>query len=282
MAPTIPGDKYPNARTDSEATRLHAQHHLTKGALGGLVLCPLDTHRSGLRILDSGTADGYFLLDLYSELEHAESATMIGTDISTYPGLLDLPSNVKLLKQDILSPWPEDWKGTFDFVHQRHTMASAGSFEQAIKVTRSLFELLKPGGWLQLVDGELPSTAIETDDAPSTKLFKCIGQMMQRIGLDPSLGSQLPAIMQKATGLVEVDHSIGVSRIGRNAPEHLVEIGYAQLCGLRSSVSASLSKLPSPPLSSASFNDVVDLATDEAREKGIEMRWYAAWGQRTW
>lgn len=43
----------------SETTRLRLQHDVIKDAMGGqLVLAPADLSRSGLRILDSATADG--------------------------------------------------------------------------------------------------------------------------------------------------------------------------------------------------------------------------------
>jgi hypothetical protein len=43
---------------DEEASRLAKQHDVIKDAMGGLILAPIDLSRSGLRILDSGTADG--------------------------------------------------------------------------------------------------------------------------------------------------------------------------------------------------------------------------------
>jgi hypothetical protein len=43
---------------DEEASRFAKQHDMIKDAMDGLILAPIDLSRSGLRILDSGTADG--------------------------------------------------------------------------------------------------------------------------------------------------------------------------------------------------------------------------------
>ena len=41
-----------------EVNRLAEQHDVIKDAMGGLIAVPLDFSKPGLRILDSGTADG--------------------------------------------------------------------------------------------------------------------------------------------------------------------------------------------------------------------------------
>lgn len=43
---------------DEEVARLAAQHEVFLDAMGKLVFAPVDLGRNGLRILDSGTADG--------------------------------------------------------------------------------------------------------------------------------------------------------------------------------------------------------------------------------
>lgn len=48
--------------------------------------------------------------------------------------------------------WPEAEHNKYDIVHQRLSLPGAGrSMEQAVK---NLFDLVKPGGWIQLVEAE--------------------------------------------------------------------------------------------------------------------------------
>jgi gliotoxin biosynthesis N-methyltransferase len=58
---------------------------------------------------------------------------------------------VSFRKQSIFDPWPADWTGTFDLVHQRLILnALDGKASQS--VVESLFALVKPGGWIQLLE----------------------------------------------------------------------------------------------------------------------------------
>ena len=242
-----PQDKYPALRTTSEARRLRAQHELCTAAVGGLILAPIDLARPNLRVLDSGAADGYFFVDLYSQLPSAtrDSAELIGTDIASYPDAADfeLPTNVKLSKQDILEPWPESWKASFDLVCQRNTIANAGNFETAVDIVSRSAELVKPGGYIQLVDGLMPVAEIMDDDAPSRKLFKTMGNFLKSRGLDTTMGWRLSEMLGQA-GVVEVRKTIGLSRLGRGAEPTLKGSGYVQLYGLESACQAVLENMP--------------------------------------
>jgi hypothetical protein len=51
-------DAYMLDENPGELSRLSDLHDLTKATMGGLVLAPVDFSQPGLRILDSGTADG--------------------------------------------------------------------------------------------------------------------------------------------------------------------------------------------------------------------------------
>lgn len=148
-----PKDKYPGPRNTPEALRLHAQHDLACHALGGLILCLVDTTRPRLQILDSDTSDGHLLSSLIPLLPNPETRTLIGTDIAPFPPPKDLPSNIILQKQNILEEWPKDWEETFDFVHQRAELSNARTFKIGVDVVKRLIGLTKKGGYIQLVDG---------------------------------------------------------------------------------------------------------------------------------
>lgn len=226
-------DNYPGQRTSKETERLRRQHNLVKGSFGSLILCPVDLSWPNLRVLDSATADGYFLLDLRSQLAHPESAELIGTDIGQYPDTIGFPENIMLYKQNILEDWPEEWEGTFDFVHQRACMTNAPTYEEGIKVVQRLIKLVKPGGWIQIVDGAMPAQLIEESDTPSMKLFKAIGAFLQGIGMNISAGKQIFNMLQEAGGLKALGRNDVIAMLGKGARTKELETkGYEEITGL--------------------------------------------------
>jgi hypothetical protein len=50
-------------------------------------------------------------------------------------------------------PWPVQWHGTFDLVHSRMALPRVGLYPLD-DVVRNLVDLVKPGGWIQLVEME--------------------------------------------------------------------------------------------------------------------------------
>lgn len=169
-------DNYPGERTTTETDRLHAQHELVVHALGGELLCPADTSKTDLAILDIGTADGWWLHALRKKLTSPETAELVGTDIAPYPDAVE-----KVVIHDFRQPFPEEWKAKFDVVQLRAVMASAG--DGAIDVVRRCVELVKPGGYIQLVDSYMQSGEFADADKPSMRFFKRVGNLLAGQGM---------------------------------------------------------------------------------------------------
>ncbi|KAL7936567.1 hypothetical protein V8C35DRAFT_332901 [Trichoderma chlorosporum] len=279
-----PEPRYPDIRHAAEARRLRSQGTLITEALGGLVLCPLDTSRSDLRILDSATADGHFLTLLRDQLAHPESAELIGTDIAAYPPL-DLPENITLERQNILKPWPEKWEAHFDFVHQRTALAVTGGMNQAIEAVRRLIELLKPGGWIQIVDGTLITGEIVEGDKAVVKLFKVLTQCVVRVGLDTTVGRSTADILKRAgEGLLKnIGEKQSVSPLGKGAvSKELEEMGYVELKGIHDGCVTMVKGMPKEerPMDLGQLESLLPEVLKEAQAGECEMTWYAAWGQK--
>ena len=270
--------KYPG--TASDASRLRAQHDLVKNALGGLILCPLDLTKPNLRILDSGTADGTWLVDASTSLADPDSATLIGTDIGTYAPLANAPSNLHLSHQDFLKPWPESWTGTFDLVHARATMSSAGTRPAALSALQRLLALVKPGGYLQIVDSWLPLGSPSPSDPPYTRVMKHIGQKVAAANMDPELGRYLPDMFAELTGIADVQVQRGVYRIGRGAPEEVREAGEIQMRGLAGNVAQMMQMAEDRAVSESDVDRLEEEMRVQAAETGIEQPWVAVWGRR--
>ena len=65
-----------------------------------------------------------------------------------------LPPDTKFEVQNIAHEWPADLHGTFDLVHQRLTLPGAAPASPLPRALGRLFALVKPGGWIQLVEAE--------------------------------------------------------------------------------------------------------------------------------
>ncbi|KAM0251444.1 hypothetical protein ACHAQJ_008195 [Trichoderma viride] len=277
--------KYPDYRHAAEARRLRMQGALVIDALGGnLVLCPLDLSHPGLRILDSATADGHFLTVIRGQLADPESAELVGTDIAPFPPL-DLPDNITLAKQDILQPWPEKWEAYFDLVHQRNALSVTGGMEGAVAAVKRFIGLIKPGGWIQLVDGSVMTGELAEGDKAVVKLLKVTGWALTRLGLNPTLGASTAEILRRAGegSLQNLGERQGVSALGKGAATaELEEMGYEQLRGLHNACMSLLKGMPQEerPITVENFEGLLTDLLREAREGDSQMTWYAAWGQK--
>lgn len=284
MTSTPLPDRYPGARTLNEAQRLHAQHTLLVDALHGLILCPLPTTASNLRILDIGTADGYFLEQVRDEvLTDPTSAYLVGTDIKAYPSSTPEKGTIELRTHDLRTPFPEEWKDCFDLVQMRNCLGSTGTNEAAVNVIRRLLELVKPGtGWIQLVDGAMFAGPITDTDGPWSKLSKTIGNIMKNVGLDSSLGSRVATLLAMAggDGIAEYESRSASSPIGKGCKPELKAVGYAQINGIVETAGGALERMESPPMTVEEFREVGEGCFGEAREVGVSMPWFAAWARR--
>ena len=141
------------SRQDEEYVRIKEQHDLAKAAMNSkLVLAPIDATRGPLRILDSATGDGTWLVEVAAEYP---TATLVGTDINPahFTRLPTLPPNLSFAQQSILDDWPAAYASSFDLVHQRYCLAMFRP-EASAGVVARLLRLAKPDGFVQLVEAE--------------------------------------------------------------------------------------------------------------------------------
>ncbi|EOD43072.1 putative methyltransferase protein [Neofusicoccum parvum UCRNP2] len=266
--------------SSSEAKRLQSQHHLAVNAFGGQILCPADLSKPSFRALDSCGADGFWLTELRRQLAHPDSATLIGTDISSYPTDA-LPSNVSLIQHNMMDAYPEDWAGTFDLVHQRAAVAFHPTWETALEATRRQVALLKPGAWIQLVDSVLPTGAVDPADPPSARFLKTMGNAMPSMRLNTSIGTRLDDLLREAGGLEAVQTSRATVRLGRGAGSPLLEeMGYEELEKMGALVTMAVEKLGYGVFTKEELQGLLGELREEARREGVELEWYAAWARK--
>ncbi|KAE8137352.1 hypothetical protein BDV38DRAFT_283192 [Aspergillus pseudotamarii] len=133
-----------------ELARLAAQHEVFLEHMGVLCVAPINLHRPRLRILDSGTADGRWLHDLRESLP-SYSHEYVGTDSVKKMFPRDSPNEISFHLQRADDAWPPSWQESFDYVHQRLVIPGC-DYSPAATTIRRLCGLVKPGGWIELIE----------------------------------------------------------------------------------------------------------------------------------
>lgn len=272
-----------------ELHHAQAQHELCKEAFDSLTLGAIDLKQPGLRILDVGTGDGYWLHEIRAQMKEPESADLVGTDTTIIPSEqrpFEVPYNMRFLCQHPLEEWPRDLQGYFDLVHIRAALATmAGSFDAAVDVVARLLHLVKPGGTVLLIDRNFEPGAIAPADSANQKLFKMLGNMFSSHGIDGTLGGELAVILDSASRkagiqVSDVGNRKRPSRIGKGARDGMEDVGYVYLDQLLGSVSRAGKQADDPSVVSGGLNELFAQTIMEAKSEGFDLDWYAAWGRR--
>ncbi|KAF2877966.1 S-adenosyl-L-methionine-dependent methyltransferase [Massariosphaeria phaeospora] len=233
----IEEDTYQGPRHDGEYERLRVQHEMIKTLMKGrLVLAPVDLSKPDLAVLDSATADGYWLLDLAQHV--APTATLMGADIAPQRFLnpSELPANVSLFPQNIFDPWPDYAQNAFDLVHQRFVLPVC-SDQTSMDVIRNLLVCVKSGGYLMLHDADFDSIEEGEGHEAMERLRDVLRRSWSMIGYNLSPGPKLRGWFEHA-GLEDVHEEIlhikvGASADNREDGERPIGVLLAALDGIR-------------------------------------------------
>ncbi|QDS77200.1 hypothetical protein FKW77_002597 [Venturia effusa] len=144
-------------RDKDESARLDCQHYLMTKSLGYLIHpSAAKLLVSGSKVADIATGTGVFLRDLSEKVNDA-SIDLQGFDISAdqYPPPEKLPSNVTLKLANAKTGFPPEYHGKFDIVNIRLLTAALENEQDWRNVGLNTLALLKPGGYLQWIEGTL-------------------------------------------------------------------------------------------------------------------------------
>ncbi|KAI8054678.1 S-adenosyl-L-methionine-dependent methyltransferase [Syncephalis plumigaleata] len=131
-----------------DTCRYGLYHRIVKDVIGGN--CPMVTELDMSRVLDVGTGDGLWLMEMAAEYP---SVDFIGCDIVDMMGHTPLPKNCRWEYGNILNKLSHD-DNSFDLIHQRQ-IGCYITEKQWPYVARELFRLCRPGGRIILVEIEL-------------------------------------------------------------------------------------------------------------------------------
>ncbi|KAJ5693881.1 hypothetical protein N7536_004293 [Penicillium majusculum] len=91
-------------RNVEEAERMQNQHEWLKGGADGLVLAPIDLQRRGMRVLDSATADGYWMKDVKANFPDDTEFLRFDNAPEGYPPLSTNPP-LKIVQQSLVGSY---------------------------------------------------------------------------------------------------------------------------------------------------------------------------------
>ncbi|KAI9149056.1 N-methyltransferase tcpN [Paramyrothecium foliicola] len=218
MTSTTTQDTYRGPRSQVEYDRLAIQHELVRTAMNGkLLYSDVDYNKPDLRVLDSATAAGTWLIDLASRVP--STAQLFGTDLAPqhFVPAEKRPKNVNLSTHSIFEPWPAEFLESFDIVHQRFvlTVASNVTGQEAVKL---LFQCVKPGGVIELHEGNM----LSIQEGPEHKAFVKFRDVMVNawaaIGNQPSPGSYLVPWLKEA-GAIDIQEEVQPIKVGAAADD---------------------------------------------------------------
>ncbi|EHK96671.1 hypothetical protein M7I_7575 [Glarea lozoyensis 74030] len=180
---------------------------------GKLVQVPLSTTRP-LRILDSGTGDGTWMVDVSKQYPQAE---LVGTDIfqKHFEQLKDVPKCISFKVQSVLDDWPAEDHEAYDLVHQRYCLAQFSAEKDAAIVMR-LFGNVKPGGYLQIVDANLGGFDGGEGHEAMVKAMDYFIKAFTEHGLEPRPGPSAAEWMRQA-GAVDIHEEVMSFNVGIKA-----------------------------------------------------------------
>jgi gliotoxin biosynthesis N-methyltransferase len=268
------GEHYLLEANTTEVERLTYQHEVVKDYMGSLVLAPLDLSQPNLHVLDSATADGLWLRDVATEL--AAPRHLTGTDIvsSYFPEQTE--PDTTLLIHSITTPWPERMHSSFDLVHQRLALPGCGTFpiRQAVEM---LVDLVKPGGWIQLIEADHSGPASE--GLAMKDAYRLIKELFKSMGVEDAYAQSLKGWLVEA-GLEDVHEKVLDVPLGKaNAKEDMGTKATRSVVLATQGLVQVARGMPTS-FTSEELDNIVPNMEHELHNVGGIHRLYCVWGRR--
>ncbi|ORY13904.1 hypothetical protein BCR34DRAFT_510426 [Clohesyomyces aquaticus] len=274
-------DTYRGPRHDGEYKRLRAQHDMIKNVMNGkLVLAPVDLSKPDLAVLDSATADGYWLQDLATITE--PTATLVGADIAPQHFLRqsELSANIALITHNIFDPWPMQYHNKFDLVHQRFVLPVC-SEEKSVDVIQKLFACVKPGGWIMLHDADFNTIEEGPSHGAMERLRDVLRRSWNMIGFTLSPG---PKIFNwfKELDIEDVHEEILHIRVGAAATNRTQgEAAIVVLLAALEGIQMNMGSMPGYFFPEAEFSRLKQDLEDELESVGNSYYTHVVWGRKS-
>ncbi|KAF7732335.1 hypothetical protein EC973_005231 [Apophysomyces ossiformis] len=181
-----------------EFDRLQRQHYLLKSVRKSNLWAPITP---GSVVVDVGSGNGVWAFDMANQFSHLQ---IIGLDIQPPLEQQGTPKNLSYLEADIHQTWPLA-DNSVDLIFQRN-MGPIIHKHQWSHVFNEMFRVLKPGGYIELLESDLwhhnPGPVLQEFD----KYFRDYCTELEfDFAFTESLGSQIQDHGFKAIEQREID-----------------------------------------------------------------------------
>lgn len=230
-----------NMITDErQVDRLQVQHHLFRTLWGGNFCSPIaeELRAGGSYVLDVGCGPGTWICDMATDFPNSN---FTGVDIvTTFP--TERPRNVTFKNSGVITglPFPDN---TFDFVHMSSKVLYFTEAEWRTKIVVELVRVLKPGGYLELEDGDGECYNMSpTYD----RISKAVLAQLYARNMNPFIVQQIEEIME-SSGLINIRHRevvIPIGNWGGNLGVLMVDLVGSLFYGLRDKITNQMKIRP--------------------------------------
>ena len=190
-----------------ELNRLDFQHYMLRYALKGNFAAPL---RQPSEILDVACSTGRWAAEMATLFPQAN---VVGFDVTPPPvdaGVtMARPDNFAFIQGNMLEglPFPDN---SFDFVHQRLVIVALPT-SHWIRQVRELLRVTRPGGWVELVEGDL------LPGGPGLQTLNALGeQMSEKRGMSFDNAKRIDEYLRQA-GAQRVERRTVYLPVGQKA-----------------------------------------------------------------
>jgi SAM-dependent methyltransferase len=179
--------KYPLPNDEKEEDRLNGLHDIIVENVG-LYMAPIPIDIQS--VLDVGTGTGTWVIDF---ADQTPSAAVIGLDISPIqPNIV--PRNCKFYVDDVeadQSLWPEPQ----DYIHLRSMLFSIHNW---FSFFRRAFDVLQPGGYIEIQHFDFPPTYDDESAATSIILWsRSLIEGAEMCGIDLNATQKIPGLLRE-------------------------------------------------------------------------------------
>ncbi|KAH8731285.1 methyltransferase SirN-like protein [Phaeosphaeriaceae sp. PMI808] len=256
-----------------ELQRLQGLHAALMDSMDQNLICaPIDFKESGKRILDSGTADGIWLRDTRRTVLNGEQHEYFSSDIEVelFP---ENPDGITYFGHSFKDPWPVEYRGSMDLVHVRGSLAA--SSPSPIQVVKNLVSLVKPGGWVQLMEMNAFSGP---ENGPAMNDFAHMAQDVWTAIKVGDFANNLKNLLEEA-GLKNVQERRYLVNIGKTAKPDLQGQSTLGVSGPVAPI-ASVAKSVQTSFTEEELTSLPARVKTELENRGAVIEEIVAWGQR--
>ncbi|KAJ3748913.1 hypothetical protein DFH05DRAFT_1520521 [Lentinula detonsa] len=183
---------------NAETKRLEVQHNMITGVLGGRLSVAPTNLNTGDRILESAAGSGIWALEFFEK--NCADGILLNIeciDISPAQFPTSHPPEIHFSVKSVVDLPDPEWSDTFTYAHQRLLITAMNDSLWRLAVSE-LFRVVRPGGWVELVELEAQDFNSWSVGPHSTRLASLINTMYRAKGVIGDLSVYLPAILKEA------------------------------------------------------------------------------------